>query len=184
MAVSDPNKFASVGNVKALFDSGEGFVHSANIDPDYSLVPLTGTVGQVLTRTEGGVGWGDHEVTLLWEGSVSYGSTDTGTTVEGSSKFSTFIIEGRLESSGSGDRAFAIASRVDNFITGCGLLYKVSSNKAETFVADVVNAVFIRTEGDVFYRALSIGGHVYMIRLHTNSSGVNVFVMTRVWGVS
>ena len=83
MAVSDPNKFASVGNVKALFDSGEGFVHEANIDPDYSLVPLTGTSGQVLTRTEGGVGWREAaQFDLLFEGNIADGGSITASGIE------------------------------------------------------------------------------------------------------
>lgn len=74
MAVSDPNKFASVGNVKALFETGEGFVREANIAPGSALVPLTGSTGQVLTSTGSGVEWGAIEPKLLWEGSAQSGS--------------------------------------------------------------------------------------------------------------
>ena len=51
MAVSDPNKFASVGNVKALFDSGEGFVNTANYaDRSVTLPKLAQDVADGITK--------------------------------------------------------------------------------------------------------------------------------------
>ena len=55
MAVSDPNKFASVGNVKALFDSGEGFVNTTNYaDGSVTLPKLAQGVVDDITKPKPG----------------------------------------------------------------------------------------------------------------------------------
>ena len=61
MAVSDPNKFASVGNVKALFDSGEGFVSTANYaDGSVTLPKLAQDVVDGITKPKPGKDIGSY----------------------------------------------------------------------------------------------------------------------------
>ena len=67
MAVSDPNKFASVGNVKALFETGDGFINTTNYaDRSVTLSKLAQDVLDRILPTLGedlgSYSWGD----LVW----------------------------------------------------------------------------------------------------------------------
>ena len=185
MAVSDPNKFASVGNVKALFDSGEGFVHEANIDPSYALVPLTGTTGQVLQRTEGGVGWGKSVTpVLLWEGSAHEGSL----TINGISGYS-FI--GVVYSSNNSNNlnSFIVCRKVDHLFKRTGS--NITEVQLDAFIGNSLTYAYdgrseVSIGGDSALFSAKISGDT--ITSFANYSGHNAFTNTsglvmEIWGI-
>lgn len=182
MAVSDPNKFASVGNVKALFETGEGFVHSANIDPDYSLVPLTGSTGQVLTAgAEGGLEWKSIEPQLLWSGDAVSGSV----TAEGLGDYTALMVEAGY--SGSSTNLFSMFCLVDqNGIVSGGTTFSVKVN-AEGTVSTAVprNGLFRASlSGDTMTGKVGNSGSFFLSAYGTQQTNYNSHHLINVWGLS
>lgn len=88
----------------------DGGIDDEQISSGKALVPLTGTEGQVLTRTAGGVGWAKSGGNLLWEGAVNSGTIS----IPGSSGYDVFGIVGTSRVNRARYYFAALCSRFDN----------------------------------------------------------------------
>ena len=189
---------AAAGEASAKLRVKDGGISDDQIASGKSLVPLTGTAGQVLARTDGGVGWETIDTSsfdLLFEGSIAYNANSV--TISGFSKYDNFLILMQGEKTAGVTLLASFLARKtvagsENLSFGCSdvcfisLSGTSSDNRIERMpqgivfgVSSVVDTVSART-GDqtsgstryMFYR--SDGSSTDFMNMH----------IVKIWGVS
>lgn len=171
----------------------DGGISDDQIASGKSLVPLSGSTGQVLTRTEGGVGWeapqsliDTSSLTLLWEGSAT-----SSFNAPGSQEYDFFLVLARAkdESNMCTDGLFVMSRTTtfesDFFLGVCSqvtISVSGSSYKVEGFL-DQPSFIFAKVSESGKWSAIMNGAFGTMRYMMASLSYSGNAMIKKVWGL-